>query len=75
MSHKKRDVEFYRFDYQLYKRIQLGNFLVVCPKSTPIALFVLELQLAGKKKKKKKTTKTGSFKMQLFLSGMCSLAF
>ena len=75
MSHANRDVEYYRFDYQLYKRIQLRNFLVVL--WVPIALFVLKLQLMKKKKKKKKKKKmkTGSFEARLFLSGICSLAF
>ena len=31
--HKNLDVEYYRFDYQFYNRIQLGNFLVVSYKS------------------------------------------
>ena len=64
MSHENLDVEYYRFDYLFYKRIQLGNI--------PIARFSLELQLAKKKKKK---TKTESFEAWLFLSRICSLAF
>ena len=35
-----------------------------------MALFILELQLAKKKKKK-----TGNFEVRLFLSGISSLAF
>ena len=54
VSYENLDVEYYRFDYQFYKRIQLRNFLVVRAKSTPIALFILQLQLVKKKKKKKK---------------------
>ena len=37
-----------------------------------MALFILELQLAKKRKKK---MKTGSFEALLFLSGISSLAF
>ena len=29
VSHENLDVEYYRFDYQFYQRIQFGNFLVV----------------------------------------------
>ena len=29
VSHENLDVDYNRFDYQFYKRIQLGNFLVV----------------------------------------------
>ena len=39
-SHENLDVEYYHFDYQYYKRIHLGNFLVVSfssssPSSSP----------------------------------------
>ena len=29
LSHENLDVEYYRFEYQFYKIIQLGNFLLV----------------------------------------------
>ena len=29
VSHENLDVDYYRFDYQFYQKIQLGNFPVV----------------------------------------------
>ena len=71
VSHENLDVEYYRFDYQFYKRIHLVNILVVSSRNrsnSPLRSRVT----AGEEVEE---NETGSFEARLYLSGICSLAF
>ena len=66
VSHENLDIEYYCFDYQFYKGIQLGKFLVVsyinCSSSLPHSLVTAGEEEEERKENENRVSKLGYFR-------------